>query len=83
MARRTRTVKPEQPLGSLLQAPAAERGSCAACGSESVTRLAMDLTDGTPVTFVSCHRCERRSWTAPDGSELPVASVLERTRKRT
>ncbi len=82
MARRARAVQPDKPLGSLLQAGADERTTCSACGSERVTRLAMQLTDGSPVTFVSCHRCEQRSWTGPDGAQLPVASVLERTRKR-
>ena len=37
-------------------------------------------TDGTPVDFVSCHRCEHRAW-AHAGSVLPVNVVLDRTRK--
>lgn len=40
----------------------------------------MHLTDGTPVIFVSCHRCEERSW-EHDGMELSVADVLDRSRK--
>jgi hypothetical protein len=40
----------------------------------------MTLTDGTPVQFVSCHRCENRSWVGDDGT-LPVDAVLDRARK--
>ena len=41
-------------------------------------------TDGTPVEFVSCHRCEHKIWVDASGvqhRELPVASVLDKTRK--
>ena len=44
----------------------------------------MTLTDGTPVEFVSCHRCEHKIWVDASGvqhRELPVASVLDKTRK--
>lgn len=41
----------------------------------------MVLTDGTPVTFVSCHACEHRAWFGEDG-ELSRASVLSRSAKR-
>ena len=69
------------PLGSLTQRGARGRTPCGACGSERVTHLAMTLTDGTPVQFVSCHRCEHRAWVGDDGA-LPVDAVLDRTRKR-
>jgi hypothetical protein len=46
----------------------------------------MVLTDGTEVTFVSCHRCERREWFTLDeeGSTvaLPIETVLERSAKK-
>jgi hypothetical protein len=45
-----------------------------------VTRLSLNLTDGTPVEFTSCHRCEHRSWEHA-GSVMPVQTVLDRTRK--
>nr|WP_284290073.1 hypothetical protein [Angustibacter aerolatus] len=45
-----------------------------------MTELSMSLTDGTPVDFVSCHVCGRRSW-SHEGVELEVADVLDRTRK--
>jgi len=50
------------PLGSLTQHGARGEAVCVACGSERVTHLAMTLTDGTPVEFVSCHRCEHKTW---------------------
>jgi hypothetical protein len=42
----------------------------------------MNLTDGSPVEFTSCHRCEHRTW-AEQGSAraLPVDRVLDKTRK--
>jgi hypothetical protein len=52
---------------------------CTACGSSSVTTIAMTLTDGTPVTFTSCHDCEHRSW-VEHGEELTFAAVLDKTR---
>jgi len=72
------------PLGSLTQAGARPDITCAECGSERITHLAMTLTDGTPVEFVSCHRCEHKTWVDASGvqhRELPVASVLDKTRK--
>jgi hypothetical protein len=41
----------------------------------------MNLTDGTPVDFTSCHHCEHRTWEHA-GTPLPVDSVLDRARKR-
>jgi ribosomal protein L37E len=67
-------------LGSLTQLEHRTTTVCRACGSTHLTRLSMNLTDGTPVDFVSCHRCEHKSWVHA-GSELPVAAVLDRTRK--
>jgi DNA-directed RNA polymerase subunit M/transcription elongation factor TFIIS len=70
------------PLGSLTQPGARSGASCRACGSERVTRLAMNLTDGSPVEFTSCHRCEHRTWVEQDSAAvLPVARVLDKTRK--
>jgi hypothetical protein len=40
----------------------------------------MNLTDGTPVDFVSCHVCAHRSWWHED-VQLTVTDVLSRTRK--
>lgn len=66
------------PLGSLTQLRSDV--GCAVCGSSRVTHLAMNLTDGTPVVFTSCHHCESRRW-EHDGETLSVTDVLERTRK--
>ena len=83
MARTSTAARTSVPLGSLTQ-PGARTGSgCRACGSERVTRIAMNLTDGSPVEFTSCHRCEHRTWEeqGTDGLLLPVARVLDKTRK--
>ena len=82
---RTSTASPSRthvPLGSLTQPGARAGASCRACGSDRVTRIAMTLTDGSPVEFTSCHRCEHRTW-AEQGSAraLPVDRVLDKTRK--
>ncbi len=60
--------------------PAPVRDFCQACGSGRVLRLDLCLTDGTPVVFVSCRGCERRSYEGPDGG-LDVGDVLARTVK--
>ena len=85
--RRSSTVnRPERmslPLGSLTQPGARAGAACRACGSERVTRIAMALTDGSPVQFTSCHRCEHRTWEEQGSrtSVLPVDRVLDKTRK--
>jgi DNA-directed RNA polymerase subunit M/transcription elongation factor TFIIS len=76
----SRTSAQHTPLGSLTQPGARSGVHCRACGSERVTRIAMHLTDGSPVEFTSCHRCEHRTW-AEAGNPLPVARVLAKTRK--
>ena len=83
MPRATRTAsRPSVPLGSLTQ-PGARGGiTCAACGSPRVTQIAMALTDGSPVEFLSCHACEHRTWSDACGSLLPVAHVLDKARKQ-
>src|SRR5690242_20039903 len=51
--------------------------ACRSCGSTRVRRLSLNLTDGTPVEFTSCHRCEHRTWEHA-GAVLTVGSVLDR-----
>jgi hypothetical protein len=63
---------------SLTQAGTRPSGTCSSCGSARVTALRMTLTDGTPVSFASCHDCEHRSW-SHDGNRLPFADVIART----
>lgn len=78
---RAARVQPPVPLGSLTQPGARGGASCASCGSDCVTSLRMTLTDGTPVAFTSCHRCEHRTWNELGGGTLPVAKVLKKARK--
>jgi hypothetical protein len=79
MARSATLARPSLPLGSLTQR-GARVASCTSCSSDRVTQLSMNLTDGTPVDFVSCHVCSHRSWWHED-VELSVTDVLARTRK--
>ncbi len=78
--RRGRTTGPSIPLGSLTQREHRAVVECQSCGSTRVTRLSMNLTDGTPVEFTSCHRCEHKTW-EHGGDALSVDSVLDRTRR--
>jgi len=71
----------DAPLGSLTQPTSRSARRCEVCGSDRVTELAMTLTDGTPVDFVSCRACEHRTWVAAEVGALPIAQVLERARK--
>lgn len=68
------------PLGSLTQPQHRHGQICRTCGSDRVTRLAMELTDGTAVDFLSCHVCESRVWER-DGDVLDIATVLDHTRR--
>ncbi|MFI7588394.1 hypothetical protein ACIB24_15095 [Spongisporangium articulatum] len=78
--RRRGRTEPAVPLGSLTQREHQTEIVCAQCGSNRVTRLALNLTDGTPVNFISCHRCEHKTWDH-EGTPLSVDTVLERTRR--
>ena len=79
MARSTTVTRTAIPLGSLTQRQA-HGASCTECGSVRITQLSMNLTDGTPVDFTSCHVCAHKSW-SHHGVELAVTDVLQRTRK--
>ena len=78
--RGARTGVPAVPLGSLTQREHRAVIACRGCGSTRVTRLSLNLTDGTPVEFTSCHRCEHKTWEHA-GSELSVGTVLDRARR--
>jgi len=72
--------RPAQP--SSLTRPGARSGAtCPSCGSVRLTSLSMTLTDGTPVSFSSCHNCEHRVW-ADDRGHLDFADVLSRATKK-
>jgi hypothetical protein len=77
---RGRATAEVTPLGSLTQREHRSQAVCRGCGSHHVTRLSLSLTDGTPVDFTSCHRCEHRAWEHA-GLQLSVEAVLDRTRK--
>jgi hypothetical protein len=72
---------PAVPLVSLTQPGARAGEACEACGSERVTRIAMTLTDGSPVQFVSCLSCEHRTW-QQSGKALTLRRVLTKATKR-
>ena len=81
---RSSTPAQHVPLGSLTQPGARDGAACRACGSERVTRIAMTLTDGSPVQFTSCHRCEHRTWEETRRRPAPCCRsqrVLDKTRK--
>jgi hypothetical protein len=79
MARTSRATAPE-PLGSLTQ-PGARLGAvCRLCLSERVTRISMELTDGSEVDFTHCLECEERTW--QHGEEvLSVEHVLAKAKR--
>ncbi len=54
---------------------------CDACSSESLTHISMTMTDGDVVDFMSCHRCETKSWRSA-GVELPLDRVLALATRR-
>jgi hypothetical protein len=75
------TLDPRGSAPSLTRPGARAGQRCGSCGSERVTSLAMTLTDGTPVSFRSCHDCEHRVW-ADSAGAMDFADVLVRTAKR-
>lgn len=60
--------------------PAGGSGRCPACGGDRLTEIAMTLTDGSPVRFRSCRKCETKSW-EQGGSDLPLTAVMDKARK--
>jgi hypothetical protein len=77
---RPATVTVAEPLGSLAHRGARGEVRCRLCDSERVTRIAMELTDGTPVDFTSCLECEHRTW-EHHGEVLSVDHVLAKARR--
>jgi DNA-directed RNA polymerase subunit M/transcription elongation factor TFIIS len=76
-----RIASPATAPASLTQAGNNPSGQCPECGSDRVTALAMTLTDGTPVRFASCHRCEHRHW-SHEGRLLSFTDVIARATKQ-
>lgn len=79
-ARSAAAARTAIPLGSLTQRQPHTAASCTVCGSAQITQLALNLTDGTPVDFTSCHICAHKTW-LHGGVELEVDDVLHRTGK--
>ncbi len=69
---------PAEPLGSLTQQPATTGDLCRSCHGTAVTRLSLQLRDGTDVDFLSCHDCEARWWQQEE-QVIDVQSVLARS----
>jgi len=51
------------------------------CQSERVTRISMELADGSEVQFTNCLECENRTWEAGD-ELLSVDHVLSRAKRK-
>lgn len=78
---RSRAAAEQVPLGSLTQRGARGGASCLVCDSDRVTRISMELTDGSQVDFTHCLECENRTWEAA-GELLSVDHVLTRAQKQ-
>ena len=65
---------------SLATTPTRALAVCGACSGNRVTEITMTLTDGSPVAFSSCHRCEAKSW-KQGGHELDITTVLGKAQK--
>ena len=77
---RSRAAAEQVPLGSLTQRGARGGALCLVCESDRVTRISMELTDGSQVDFTHCLDCENRSWQA--GEEvLSVDHVLAKAQR--
>jgi hypothetical protein len=78
--RAPRTTGRSTSPSSLTQIPRAALATCPKCTSVRLTQIAMTLTDGTPVSFTSCHSCQYRAWT-DNGIALPIDRVLAKTQR--
>ncbi|MEZ5117158.1 MAG: hypothetical protein R2737_12910 [Candidatus Nanopelagicales bacterium] len=81
-----RRAGPEDPdrddplaAASLTRRGARGAATCLVCLSSRVTRIRMELADGSDVDFTHCLDCEHRSWTHGD-EVLSLEHVLRRSR---
>ncbi|MGN6686118.1 MAG: hypothetical protein ACTHK1_01130 [Actinomycetales bacterium] len=61
------------------------RERCPQCGSLQLSVVDVTLSDGSPVSMVSCRQCEHRVWRRPDGELVDLQEVLDkapRSRRR-
>jgi transposase-like protein len=49
---------------------------CPQCGSRNVININLTMEDGEPVSFYSCHACDKRWWNR-DGEPIDLPNVLE------
>ena len=69
-------------LGSLLRDQARGVGSptCSVCASTRITRIGLELEDGSQVDFTSCLDCDHRVWQQGEDI-LSVERVLDKARR--
>jgi len=79
MSAERRPSTPRRLPGSI-DGEAGSSGRCAACGGDRLTEIAMTLTDGSPVRFRSCRKCEAKSW-EQGGDDLTLTTVMDKARK--
>lgn len=48
---------------------------CSSCTSHAVTHISITMAEGNVVDFLSCHRCEHKSY-ASDGQPVELSRVL-------
>lgn len=80
MARTRAATAEPAPLGSLTQRGARGAAQCLLCESDRVTRISMELTDGSQVDFTHCLDCENRTWQAGE-DVLSVDHVLAKAQR--
>lgn len=49
---------------------------CEHCGSKTLSKITLELGDGTEVALSTCHFCEYRTWSGNDGDELSLSRVV-------
>lgn len=49
---------------------------CDHCGSKSLSRITLELGDGSEIALSTCHFCEFRTWSGGEGDRLPLARVV-------
>lgn len=49
---------------------------CPTCGSRNVIEITLTMETGEPVSFYSCHACDKRWW-HKDGEPIELSNVLE------
>src|SRR5439155_19785701 len=48
---------------------------CPQCGSRNVININLTMEDGNPVSFYSCHNCDKRWWNK-DGDPIDLPTLL-------